>query len=113
MKSYIQKTSEKPLKKSRHPKHTPLVNKDKYQTVKFGLRGERVPRAKISGSFSVCAKFFDRPISVQVFRAVCCVTRAVFKKGLQILLLPRTEQFQYNPSSSDLCMDGLMKQKQE
>ena len=35
------------------------------------------------------------------------------KKGLQILLLPRTEQIQCNPSSSDLCMDGLMKQKQE
>ena len=52
------------------------------QTVKFGLRGESVPRAKISGSFSVCAKFFDRPISAQVFRAVCCVTRAVFKKRL-------------------------------
>ena len=35
------------------------------------------------------------------------------KKGLQILLLPTTEQFQYNPCSSDLCMDGLMKQDQE
>ena len=35
------------------------------------------------------------------------------KKGLQILLLPRMEQFQYNPCSSDLCMDGLMKQEQE
>ena len=53
-----------------------------FQTVKFGLHGERVPRAKISGLFSVCAKFFDRPISAQVFRPICCVTRPVFKKRL-------------------------------
>ena len=47
------------------------------QTVKFGLRGECVPRTKISGLFSVCAKFFERPISTQVFHPICCVTRAV------------------------------------
>ena len=78
----------------------------RYQTVKFGLRGERVPRAKISGLFSACAKFFDSFLSAQNFQPVCCVTCAVFKKGLQILFLPRMEQFQYNPCTFALRVDG-------
>ena len=51
--------------------------------------------------------FFDGPISAQVFRPVCCVTLAVSKKGVLILLLPRTERFQYNPYSFALHLDGL------
>ena len=50
------------------------------QTVKFGLRGD--PRAKISGMLCVCAKFFEKPVSAQIFQPFCCVTRAVFKKRL-------------------------------
>ena len=76
------------------------------QMVKFGLRGERVPRAKISGLFSVCAKFFDRPLSAQNFQPVCCVTCAVFKKGLQFFFLPRMEWFQYNPCTFARRLDG-------
>ena len=76
------------------------------QTVKFG---ERIPRAKISGLFLVCTKFFDRPISGKVFQPVCCVTHAVFKKGIQILLLPRMARFQYNPCSFALRLDGLLR----
>ena len=34
-------------------------------------------RANISGLFSVCAKFFEKPISAQIFQPVCCVTHAV------------------------------------
>ena len=34
-------------------------------------------------------------------------------RGLQILLLSRTERFQYNPCGFALHLDGLMKQGQE
>ena len=71
--------------------------------------------AKIFGLFSVCAKFFEKPISAQILCPVCCITPALptqfSKRGLQILLLSRTEQFQYNPCSFALRMIGLMKQK--
>ena len=83
------------------------------QTVKFGLCRERVPREKSSGLFSVSAKFFDRPISAQVFRPVCCITYTVFKEGLQILLLPRTERFQYNPCSFDEAWTRIMRETVE
>ena len=83
------------------------------QTVKFGLRGERVPAQKflalfLSAQNSLIDQFLRR------FSNQFAVLPAQFsKKGLQILLLPRTEQFQYNPCNSDLCMDGLMKQEKE
>ena len=65
-------------------------------------------------SVSVCANFLDRPISLQVFQPVCALPVQFSKKGLQILLLPRTERwFQYNPCSFALGLDDLLKLGQE
>ena len=80
------------------------------------FRSERIPdlvcKGKISDLFSLCTKFFGRPISAQIFSPICCVTLAVFKTRLA-LASARSELFQDNPCSFALCLDGLMKQGQE
>ena len=73
---------------------------------------ESIRHTKISGMFSVSAKFFVRPISAQIYLPVCCITRTVFKKIL-VNFCAEMEWFQYNPCSFALHLDSSMKQRQE
>ena len=51
------------------------------QTSKFGLCGECIPCTKVSCFLSVCAKFFERPTSAQIFDMFAAL-HAQFSKQL-------------------------------